>query len=254
MKSLIIRTLSALVLSAAASLPLAARDFFDTGAADRFLELDVHLQAGTSAITQNYKSKFPLLTQFDMNPGASFGAGVGATFGLRDYLGLSTELNFMCNSSSGSGAIAGDGATPASSVFIKNRYYGVDVPVYVSVRFNLSENVRWNVEGGAYYSLGFCGSQKQQIYTSYINDVEQLINLSTKVNTDYYRGNEGFGSTSYRADWGLIVGTSVDVNRHVTVGVRAHLGLKNVAYVPENAIVRPNVHNMAFHGTIGWLF
>lgn len=232
----------------------AAARFFDPGPARHFLELEVHATVGTSTVIQNYDAKFAAITEFQMSPGFAAGAGAKVTFGLRDWLGLATELNATLNNSSASMAIAGDGATPASTLFLHNHYYVLKVPVYLSLRFNVSDNVRWNVEGGIYYALGLGGSQKQSIYSSYINDLGQLVNIHANLKTGYYNDPDAFINSSYRSDWGVHIGTSFDLGRHATVGFRTQIGVKNIANISDAGITRPSVHNVTAMGCLGWRF
>lgn len=246
----------ALSLGTAALLAPAAeaRDFFDTGAADRFLTIDVHGLIGGSTLTQNYATKFPEFSRFDMDFGVSGGVGAGVTFGLRDWLGLTTELNCLVNSSSANAIMEGYNRSGTSVMHLSNTYLTFQVPVLVSVRFNVSENVRWNVSGGLYYSLGVTGTQRQDLYSSYLNELGQLVNIHATLKPDYYKDSGAFINSSYRADWGAVIGSSVDVGKHFTIGVRSSIGFTNVADISEDGTVTPNVHNLAIHALLGWRF
>lgn len=231
-----------------------AAEFFDTGSADKFIEIGVHGLAGTSTLLQNYRSCYPAITCLDMSAGFAGGFGASATFGLRNSLALSTEFNFMARNSSISMAFRGTDVIPTSSIFLSNRSYSFEVPVYVSVRFNLSDDVRWNLLGGFFYSLGLSDSQHQTIMSSYINELGQMINIYETAKTGYYNDPEAFINSQYRSDWGLMAGTSIDVWKHITVGFRVMFGLKNVANDSESGIVNPRVRNIAALGTVGWRF
>lgn len=231
-----------------------AQQFFDRGEADKFLTMEVHALAGGSTIIQNYAGCFDAITSFDQHFGFSGGAGAVATFGIRDWLGLATEFNFIASNSSATVMMAGDGSTPVSALTLKNRYYTFLLPVYVKVNFNLAPRVRWNLIGGIYYSLGLGGYQKQNIYTSYVNDLGQLINIHATLKPGYYRSSQAFINSSYRADWGLIVGTGIEASRRVSVGFRALIGLRNMAYITDAGTTRPSIHNAALYASLGYIF
>lgn len=239
-----------LMLPAGAS----AQQFFDRGPADKFLRMEVHALAGGSTILQNYTGCFDAITSFDQHFGFSGGAGAVATFGIRNWLGLSTEFNFLASNSSASVMIAGQPGVPFSTVTLRNRYYTINIPVYVRINFNLAPTVRWNLIGGIYYSLGIGGHQKQSIYASYVNSLGQLINLHDTYEPGYYRSSGAFINSSYRADWGLILGTGIEASSRVSVGFRALLGLRNMSYITDSGTTRPSVHNTALYATLGYLF
>lgn len=253
----LIHHISAIALAGASMLipqHSSAATFFDAGPADEFLEIGVHGLVGTSTLLQNYQSCYPAITSIDMSPGFAGGVGGTVSFGLRNYLALSTELNFMARNSSVSMAFRGTDGIPTSAIHLSNRSYSFEVPVYISIRFNLSDNVRWNLHGGFFYSLGISGHQHQSVFSSYINELGQMVNIYEKVKTGYYNDPDAFINSMYRSDWGLMAGTSIDVWKHVTVGFRAMFGLKNVANDSEAGIVNPKVRNLAALGTVGWRF
>lgn len=250
------RALVALIVLIAATIAqsASAQDFFDKGPATQFISFDVHGLMGTSTITQNYESKFDEISSYSQHPGLSVGAGVGATLGFKNWLGLTTEFNLVANNSSATVMIAGKGDNPYAAMTIRNRYYVIDVPTYIKVSFNLSQDIRWNLIGGVYYSLGYAGCQKQNIYSSYLNDLGQLININQQIKPDYYHSKNGFINSSMRSDIGVIFGSGFDLGTRITVGFRGEFGLKNVAYIPESSIDKPNIHNLAFRGSVGWRF
>lgn len=246
----LLTAISALALPVAAS----AQRFFDPGPADKFLRLEVHGLAGGSTILQNYAGSFDEITSYDQHMGFSGGAGAVATFGLRDWLGLATEFNFLASNSSATVMMAGQPATPYAAVTLKNRYYTINIPVYVKINFNLATRVRWNLIGGIYYSLGLAGHQTQNVYTSYVNSLGQLINIHETLKPDYYRSSGAFINSSLRADWGIIFGTGIEASSRVSVGFRALIGLRNMAYITDSGTTRPSVHNTALYATLGYLF
>ena len=89
----------AIILSAIVPIRSGAAEFFDTRAADRFLEIGVHGLVGTSTLLQNYQGTYPAITDLHMSAGFAGGAGASVTFGLRNFLALGTELNFMARHS-----------------------------------------------------------------------------------------------------------------------------------------------------------
>lgn len=242
-----------LVLLLVTSAPsVAAADFVDFTPSDRLVEVDAHAIGGASSVMQNYKSCFPQIQNLNVNMGASLGIGARAVFGLRGYLGFGTAIDVTLNNYNVDMAVMGTDRASMSAVFIDNHTYKVNVPVFVSFRFNVDRSVRWNVDVGVYYSYGFAGTQKQNIYRADINEMEELVSQKLNVKTDYYHSENTFINSFNRGDIGLHVATSLNFGPHLLVGVRAQTGLKNSAR--PNGVRNPMIRNYDFHAVLGYRF
>ena len=116
-------------------------EMVDRGRAEKFLDIDVHLLAGGSYMTENYTTCYPDISDLNTSMRPAFGAGVGARFNIRNFIGLGTEINFTSNGFNMDMAVIGSGGQSVSNVFQRNTYYKVDFPVYVTFLFNLSDAV-----------------------------------------------------------------------------------------------------------------
>lgn len=224
----------------------------DRGRPAKFLDIYVHVMAGGSYMTENYTSCFPEISDLNTSMRPAYGAGVGARFNIRSFLGLGTELNFTRNGFGMDMAVIGRGAQSVSNVFQSNTYYKVDIPLYVTFIFNLSQAVRWNVDGGLYYAYGIGGKQKNTIYDTRTNDLGQLMMSVTPYEADFYKDSRAFINSYDRGDIGLYLATGLTFSNHLKVGIRAHIGMSNLAY--STGIVRPNTHTMDFMAMVGWQF
>lgn len=235
-------------------MPWAAAEaqFVNHGAARHFLEIDVHALAGGSITTQNYMSLFPEIKELNSSLGSSFGGGASALFSLRDYLAFGTEFNVLFNNNNMDLAVSNDGVTSVSNIFLRNRYYYVNVPVFMSFRFNIGNVLRWNIDAGLYYAYGFGGRQDQSIYSSRINELGQLIPQVIITRPPYFKSGETFINGYYRSDIGLHIGTGLAISSHYLVGARLNLGLKNISHT--DGIKQPNIHNLNFHVMVGYRF
>ncbi len=255
MKTKRIVTLIAALLTVTAALaeePGHERPFVDFSRADNFLELRAYALGGGSTVTQNYISCFPQITELNVSMGTAAGLGAGAQFVFTDFLSLGTELNFLVNDYSVDLAIMGANMSSVSSVFLKNRFYALDIPVFMSARFNVSNGVRWNVDGGMFYSYGLGGHQKQHIYDSRINDLGQLVMQVDRTETDFYNDAAAFIHSSKRGDIGLHLATGLTFGRHLFIGLRTQIGFKNVA--KTDGITVPSVHNFNVLVQAGYKF
>ena len=227
-------------------------DFVDFSPAKEFIELDAYAIAGTSNVIQNYSSEFPQIQNLSVNMGASLGLGARAVFGFREYLGLGTSLNLMVNNYSVDMAVLGSDNRSMSSVYIDNQFYSLNIPVFMSFRFNIDKSVRWVVDGGFYYAYGFAGTQKQHIYRAEMNAMNELVPQLVSIKTDYFHSHETFINSFNRGDIGLHIATQMNFGSHFIVGIQYQLGLKNSSQT--YGISNPSVHNQYLHAKVGYRF
>ncbi len=230
----------------------ASARFVDYSAPSKFIEVDVHALGGGSSVTQNYRGCFPQIQNLNVNMGYSLGVGARAVFGFRNYLGFGTELDLLLNNYNIDMAVLGSDNMSMSAVFVDNRFYYVNIPVFMSFRFNVAKSVRWNVDAGMYYAYGIGGTQKQRIYRADINEMEELVPQVVNIKTGYFHSRETFINSFNRGDLGVHLGTSLNFGPHLVVGCKFQIGIKNSAR--ENGIINPNIHNYNLHGVIGYRF
>lgn len=244
--------LAALII-AVSCIPTYGQDkFLDYGPAKSLLEIELHTLAGGSTVTQNYNKIYSRIQKQNVNMGNSWGIGAKAVFGLRDFLGIGTSANLMWNQYNIDMAVVGSDNMSMSAVFIDNNNFTFNVPIFVSFRFNVAHSVRWNVDGGFYYSYGFAGKQKQKIYRAEINAMDELVPEIQTVSTDYYHSPRTLFNVFNRGDIGIHLATSLNFGPHLSVGFQTQYGLKNSAR--NNGIDKPSVHNYSLHGMIGYRF
>lgn len=249
------RVLSA-IISLAAVITGAAADgtpFVEHGKPDRFLSFDAHALLGGVTVTQNFRSCFPQISQMAITTGVSTGVGATAHTSFTRFISLGMEANFLINNFRMNMAVADDDATSITDVFVRNHFYTLNFPVYITLDFNLGSKVKWNVDAGAYYSYGLTGKSKSTLYTAQVNPLGQLITTMTSAKSDFYNSEEAFITSYYKGDYGLHLATGLTFGRRVSIGLRMQIGFKNVAHAFD-AVKRPNVHNFNFFGTAGWCF
>lgn len=228
------------------------RPFFDTGAAPKLIEPSVHLTGGGSTVFHNYKSAFREIESINTNMGFLGGIGARATFGIRGFLGLTTELNFQVRNYNIDMSVVGSQESTMSAVFINSRQWQVSIPVLITLRFNVAHSVVWNVDFGPYYSYGIGGHQKQSIFVGKINSLGQLVGEQISIKSPYYNSEATFQNSFRRSDWGVHLGTSLSLGPHMMVGARIQAGLKNTSYT--RGLVNPRVRNFDVAGMVGWRF
>lgn len=230
----------------------ASGHFIDFGSAPRLIEVSAHAMGGISTISQNYDDVYPQIQNLNINAGNSFGIGVKAVLGIKNYLGFGTALNATLNYYNTDLAIIGNNNSSLNTVFVSNRNMTFNIPIFMSLRFNVSHSVRWDVDLGMYYSFGFAGRQRQQIYRAGINSMDELVPEMETVTTDYYHSPRTIFNVFNRGDIGLHVGTSLDFGPHLTIGLQSQYGLKNAAR--NNSLTDASVHNFSLLALVGYRF
>lgn len=249
----ILTSLLCMLMAAAIAAPAADLPFVNHGRAPRFIDFEVHGLIGASTVSQNYQSCFPQISQMALTSGMAGGLGAGARTWFSDFVALGMEFNFLVNHYSNNLAVTADDATSITNVFVRNRFYTLNFPVYVTFNFNVSHNIRWNIDVGGYYTYGATGRSRATFYSAQVNPVGQLITTVTSSRTDYYNSPETFIASSRRGDIGLHLATGLKFRNLISIGLRMELGIKNAARA-YNAVKIPNVHNFAYFGTLGWCF
>lgn len=242
-----------IVIMTLLSTSLFAQKFVDHSRPAHFLETQVHGFVGGSYLTDNYMSVFPVIRELDRTMGVSYGLGAAATFVFRDYFGLGTEINFIANHNRADIFTSNFTVQSASNLYLRNTYYNINVPIFLTWRFNIADGVRWNVDFGGYYAYGICGTQKQALYRSLVNELGQLVYQEEHFKPDFFNSDGTFQNRFRRGDLGVHVATGLTFHRHFFLGARAQFGLKNIAFV-ENGITTPEIHTVSFLIQTGWKF
>lgn len=241
------------VLVAQAADMRAAGLVLDTAPASRLIEVDAHIIGGGGSVTQNYCSLFPQIENLNVNMGSHFGIGARAVFGIREYLGFGTAIDFTLANYDMDMLVVGDQPRQGiSAVYLSNRIYRVNVPVFVSLRMKIDKSVRWNIDAGIYYAYGLGGRQKQKIFRGELNALGELVTQRESVATDYYHSSGTFVNVYNRGDIGLHLATSLNFGPHLLVGGQFQYGLKNSARA--TGVVSPRVNNLSVNAILGYRF
>lgn len=240
------------VLSLGFCMPAKCADMVDLSPAKKFLDIDVHALVGGSTVMQNYKKSFPEIDNLNINMGFRGGFGARATFGFREYLGLSTELNFVVRNYNMNLVAGAEGTDGITGVQVDNRTYVINVPLAMTLRFMVARNVKWLIDVGVYYSYGFAGRQKQDIFAGTVNALGELITVYEHIKTDYFNSSHTFLNSFHRGDYGIHFGTYLDFGPHLRIGARLQTGIKNTSF--SYGVANPSVRNFDFCGTVGYRF
>lgn len=231
---------------------LHAADFVDFSKSTRLIEVDVHALGGTASVSQNYVGMFPQIQNLNVDMGSSLGIGARAVFGIRNYLGFGTMLDLMSNAYNMDMSVMGADGASMSAVFLKNRFYSLNIPVFVSFRFNPAPTVRWEIDAGLYYAYGLGGTQRQRIFRASVNAVEELVPQIESVKTGYFDSSATFINGFERGDYGIHLATCLSFGRHFLVGARFQHGIRNASR--QLGIKNPTIRNRYLQAVIGYRF
>lgn len=131
-----------------------AADFFSTEQSEKFITFGARLGVNTTNRTIS-DNAFPGFYNNE-SWGTGFDIGAVANLNFRDYLSL--QPGFFFESRSSRYTIIGplglaDGTVADAALAGKNNTYNFTIPVMAVIKFNITDNIRWNVEAGPYVSF-----------------------------------------------------------------------------------------------------
>lgn len=231
----------------------AEKPFFSTARPASIIEVEAHAIVGATAVTENYSSQIAGIDKADAHAGLGVGFGAKASFVFREYLALTTGLDFVFGHNNCAMTAVNDGTENVNNIYLSNRYFYSRIPVLMSLRFNVADKAQWLVEAGVYFAMGLSGRQKADTYTTGINDIGQLVTEHHRASWDYYRSDEGLIHSVHTLDFGLQLGTGFCFRDHYVVGVSVSYGLKDAAksFGPLDDV---SVHNLDCLCTLGYRF
>lgn len=145
--------LSAFLIAVLGRSQATAADFFSTAEPEKIFNLGVRVGVNTSNRTVGNN----IFNHWNSNSwGTGFDAGVVADINIRDY--ISIQPGFFYQSRSGGFTYSDmlymiDKDALVHTQFGHMRSYYFNIPILASVRFNVSDDVRWSVDFGPYMGL-----------------------------------------------------------------------------------------------------
>ncbi len=187
-------------------------DFFDTSAPESLIDLGVRFGVNTSNRNLNKE----VFNVWNLNSwGTGIDAGVVVDINFRNYFSIQPGLFYESRSGKYSYVnVAGyneEGEAEYMTQYGRDRSYNFVIPIMAAFHFNLSDDIRWNVEAGPYLQ----------------------IRLKNSVNGDFYYPvytNPAANPTDYvaikctKGDFGLKFGTGLKILDHYVVAVHYEAG------------------------------
>lgn len=243
-----------LVLCATFGIAIAQEtQFIDKRTPDHVIEFGLHVGEGVSTILQNYSDKMPNIADFQLTPGNMNTVGASVEMPFRNYLSIGTGLDFTISNYHMSMTLLDAGGGTLNTLYTRNHFYGIDVPIYLGTRFNLGRNVQWANELGAYmnFAVGH-GSSKTHAYASSTNSLGQSQVTEMNYHNKYYKDEEPIINGVTTTDYGLHVATGMRFYKHFSLKAVFHLGLRNLAINYGVLDISNHTINLAFKA--GYIF
>lgn len=247
-----ILALLSIVLPMSASTPI-----LDTSQPEKLLNIDIHVGDGFFTVRQNYARQLDNVTSFTLTPGNTFAFGAEALLNVRKFFGIGTGIDLSVNNYSFNATMLDDGGNGnmanLNTIYSDNRFYSLDIPVYVRFTFDLSKNrpIRWVNEAGAYLSYGVGGHTDISTYRSSINPLGQLQVTHANYNKSYFDDNSGIINKVSHSDAGFHLATGLTFGRFMIKSV-FHAGLRNLAR--NFGVLDTRLYNMSVVFKAGYIF
>lgn len=226
--------------------------FYDSGRPSDFIELDAHVAIGMMSLVQNFSGAVPDLSDFLLSPGTKIDMGLTVRFNLRNSLGLATGMQVGINNMRYALGLVGKGTGQISSIYVRNHFYDITVPIYVSWRFNMGRLMKWSVDGGLYASKGFGGSSRFSGYTSGVNSLGQPVVTHALYNQPYFDASTAFIARVKSFDWGPRLATGLVYRNKYTFNIIFQISAENLATKQTVLDLRYRHTSLAFE--LGYIF
>lgn len=186
-----------------------AAEFFSTERSENLFTFGVRAGINTSNRTVNKNAAGSYNFQ---SWGTGFTAGVTASINFRDYLSIEPGLFF--ESRSGHSQFTSDFIPTESGVCYVSQSahrhtYNLNIPILASMRFNITNDLRWHVDFGPY--LAFTMKSK----------LENKELLSTRPDLD---NEPPFSAKAAPVDFGFKMGTAFELYKKYYVGIHYEAG------------------------------
>lgn len=205
--------LFAAIIALTAAPAASGADFFSTERSESTFDIGVHFGINTTNRTMA-KDVFKEWNHNSWGVGIDAGATVDINF--RDW--FSVQPGFFFESRSGNYAYAynvgnSDGSISTVTQLGHGRSYNFTIPVMAAVHFNVTDDLRWNIELGPYFQFGFSNSfSNKATYPLAILSNNGVVPAGTGI-----AKTKGF-------DFGLKTGTSLTIKEHYNVGIHYEAG------------------------------
>lgn len=203
--------LAAAVLSLAGILTTSAQDFFSTEKSDRTFTFGARIGVNTSNRTMDRNAFGGYNVQ---NWGTGLDLGIVADINFRDYISIQPGVFF--ESRNGNYTIVDSFGSNSIMTQVGNRRsYNLTIPVVGSLHFNITDDIRWNVDLGPYVSFALSSKMKDKM-VSFASDPADGMYAKSPIR-----------AKAKGAEFGLKIGTGLQILDHYYVGAHYLAGFSD---------------------------
>lgn len=226
--------LSALLIAVSGS--ASASDFFSTEKSDRVFSLGIRAGVNTSNRTVASKSMEGYNVQ---SWGTGTDLGIVADLNIREYISIQPGIFFESRSGNYTFVTPFSDAEDVNYVTQAGhlRSYALTIPVLASFHFNITDDIRWDVDFGPYLSVVLGSDLSDKALTSTYGSPTPVTPV--------------FSQKPAGTDFGLKMGTGLRILGHYYVGVHYQAGMTGAW-----KDLRIDDHNTFSYGgrTKAWVF
>jgi opacity protein-like surface antigen len=249
----ILKEIALATMAIAAMMPAKAADFIDASKPEKQIEIGARLGINTANQSVNFDEIFSNVKQGMTDWRTGFDAGVVVDLNLTNFFTLQPGFILQDRAYRYSVAAADKSTGALSEMFGSTRSTNLQIPMLASLRFNVAEKVRWQVDFGPYISLGLGGHNKIESYKNTVDNTAIKIEY-TNYSNDFYGDSDGKIVGNKKFDWGLKMGTGFTYNRIYYFGIHYSAGCRNVGQKHSDFNANPNVKNKEWDFSIGYNF
>ncbi|MDD2961010.1 MAG: porin family protein [Muribaculaceae bacterium] len=243
----------ALFLFATCFNQLTASEFMDSSPASKPIGLGIRLGITSSSVGMNTKDIYPDLKKGITEWGAGFEVGAVVNLNIKNFFTLQPGFFFQ-NKSYNSTLINMNSANQKlENALGHSRFYYFQIPVLCSFRFNITNELKWNVDFGPYFAFGIGGDTKYESFSTEINNGNAIIE-SRDYKYDYFGDSNSYNVRMKSFDWGFKIGTGLTFLQHYSLSVYYNIGCKNVANNHQSFLKDPSAKNKQWSFTLGYDF
>lgn len=208
------RITSLIAISAIAAAQATAADFFSNETPEQLFNLGVRLGVNTSNRTVGSENMSGYNVQ---GWGTGFDLGVIADLNIRDYLSIQPGVFFESRSNTYTFITPVATAGMAAHEYLMSQAgtfnsYALTIPILGSVRFNITDDIRWNVDFGPYVSFMFGSKLKNKV------------NHNSTDNGGIPAAGAEFRQKAAPVDFGFKFGTGLQILKHYTISAHYMAG------------------------------
>lgn len=225
---------------------------YDSSRPDKFLDVKLHFVVGGSSSVNNYKSAIPGLMDMQFSPGALFRPGVEVDFKIRNSLAISTGIEMGIHNTRCAFSLVDANTSSINSVYIKNHFYNINIPIFMSFRLNMGRRVQCVIDFGGYMAYGLTGKLRASGYASGQNSLGQPVIYHLFYKRDYYDEANSVINSVKRMDYGPRLSAGVLYKNHYSFNWVFQMSARNLAV--NHNVLDVNYRHLSLGFEVGYIF